>query len=615
MRFANKATLIALLASAALASAIPAIGQDAPKSILPPGFGEPDAPPKDDPETSSKPTDLLPDVKIQPPGTQSVSSGSTGTATAATTAPDGTEVPVDEDGNPLPVVVTLQDLPPSARRSTAQVGILEADDGDMGAAGFGAERGPYLTYLMRHLQMPIASRWSSILLRRALLSKVETPRGVGAADWVAERAWLLIRMGEAQAAQQLVQSVDIDQYTPKLFEVAMQASLAAADPAGLCPMVEAGSAHSKEPAWPFARAICSALAGESSVASAQIDSARSRGPGAGIDGLLAEKVVGAGGNTRRAVVIQWDDVNQLTAWRYGMATATAIDIPDRLLATVGPHVRAWRARAPLISVDKRIGDSEIAAALGVFSSDALVDQYGAWADATDANEARGKPFLLLNDAYSADTEAARVDAMRSLWTATGLDARGQYARLILTARAAARLTPSDDLIGDSGNLLGAMLTAGLDIQAARWAKLVSDDSSDSAKQGWALLAVGAPGKVVDWNTGSIKNYNGNAGSPTGNALLFAGMAGLARIGNDDISSMAESLSVPVGRQTAWTRALERAVAGREPATVALLCAVGLQNPDWKKIPPVQLYHIVSALRRVGLAGEARMIAAEAITRG
>mgnify|MGYP007123202088 CR=1 FL=1 len=40
---------------------------------------------------------------------------------------------------------------------------------------------------------------------------------------------------------------------------------------------------------------------------------------------------------------------------------------------------------------------------------------------------------------------------------------------------------------------------------------------------------------------------------------------MARMGNDDISSIAESLGVPVGRQTAWTRALDRAVAAREPA--------------------------------------------------
>ena len=610
MRSVNRSKLSSILAGAALVFAIPAIGQDSPKSILPPGFGEPDASaPKDEPDqTVTKPTDLLPDVQIRAPGTSASSEG-----TRPDVDPLAPVDPTKADEDALPTsIATLQDLPPSARRSVGQVGILSEHDGDMGAAAFGAERGPFLTHLMRHLNAPVASRWSSILLRRALLSRADTPVGVNGVDWVAERAWLLLRMGEAGSAQQLVQSVDIDQYTPKMFEVAMQAALATADPAGLCPMVE--YTKSKEPAWPFAKAICSALSGESSVASAQIDAARAHGKGAGIDGLLAEKVVGAGGNTRRAVTIQWDDVSRMSAWRFGMATGTGTEIPDRLMASVGPHVRAWRARAPLLPIEKRIDDSDIAATLGVFSSAALVDQYGAWDDATDPAESAGKRFLLLRSAYAAPNDAAKLAAMKSLWAETGLNPARQFARLILTARAAARIAPNDDAISDSGNLLGSMFTAGLDIQAAAWAKIVENGSGDVAKQAWALLAVGAPGRVVGWDTSKVRSYGAVAGNELRGAMLFAGMAGLARMDSDDISSMAESLEIPIGRKTPWTRALERGVAAREPGTVALLCAVGLQNPDWKKIPPVQLYHIVSALRRVGLAGEARMIAAEAITR-
>jgi hypothetical protein len=48
--------------------------------------------------------------------------------------------------------------------------------------------------------------------------------------------------------------------------------------------------------------------------------------------------------------------------------------------------------------------------------------------------------------------------------------------------------------------------------------------------------------------------------------------------------------------------------------VALLAAVGMQVTDWNRMPPAYLYHIVSALHRVGLDPEARMIAAEAIAR-
>src|SRR3546814_13449358 len=87
---------------------------------------------------------------------------------------------------------------------------------------------------MKATRAPVISRWASILLRRTLLSEVNTPANVNGADWAAERAWLLLRMGEADAARMLVQSVDPAAFTPRMYAVAMQTYLATAAPAGLC---------------------------------------------------------------------------------------------------------------------------------------------------------------------------------------------------------------------------------------------------------------------------------------------------------------------------------------------------------------------------------------------
>ncbi|MFO1239766.1 MAG: hypothetical protein U1E64_05380 [Sphingomonadaceae bacterium] len=468
---------------------------------------------------------------------------------------------------------------------------------------------------MRKTPAPVASRWASILLRRALLSKVDTPHGVVGADWVAERAWLLLRMGEADSARMLVQSVDVDQYTPKMFQVAMQAALANADPAGMCAMAEPGSEHSKEPAWAFAKAICSALSGDSAEASSQIDLAKARSS-SGIDGLLAEKVVGAGINTRRAVVIQWDDVPVLTAWRFGLANATAVDIPDRLLSGASPRLNAWRARAPLIAVDKRVRDAEIAAALGVFSSSALVDFYGQVADVTDASTISGTPQDYLRKAYDETDPSDRVDAMRTLWNEQSLESLDRYARLIVTARAVGRLKPDASLSGNFGSLIASMMSAGLDVQATEWARIVGDSSDADSLMAWGLLAVGAPGGAVEWSSSRVESFQNKVGGDNGlkGKFLFAGMAGLGRLGPADVSAMARSLEIPIAREDAWTRALARAVSAREPGTVALLCALGLSGPDWSAVSPEHLYHVVSALNSVGFGPEARMIAAEALTR-
>lgn len=595
----------------ALLAAIPAIGQDDPKSLLPPGFGDPvETPDKQTPPDKGTPADLLPSG-VQTPSSSTGSAGPLDSSGLPTTDEDA----VPEDGELPEAVMTLQDLPAGVRRSTAQVGVLGSDDGDMGAAAFGSSDGRYLSYLMRKTQAPIASRWGSILLRRALLSRVNTPRGVSGGDWVAERAWLLLRMGEADSARLLVQSVDVDQYTPKMFQVAMQASLANADPAGLCAMVEPAMTVSKDPAWSFARAMCAALSGESAQASAMIDIARSKASGRGIDGLLAEKVVGAGGNTRRAVEIQWDGVSSLTTWRFGLANATAVEIPDTLLAKSNPRVKAWRARAPLVPIEKRVEDAEMAAALGVFSNAALVDFYGQVADSDDTAAASGTPADTLRTAYSASEPSERLTAMRTLWSGDALDPVLKYSRLILTARAAARISPSDSFESDLGSIIGSMMSAGFDIQAARWSKIVSGAGGDSGKQAWGLLAVGAPGQVVDWSRSRVESFQGSGedGDRRGR-FLFAGMAGLGRMNASDAQGMAQSLSIPIAKSSAWTRALDRAVAAREPGTVALLCALGLSGNDWRGVSPEQLYHVIAALNAVGLAPEARMIAAEAISR-
>ena len=60
--------------------------------------------------------------------------------------------------------------------------------------------------------------------------------------------------------------------------------------------------------------------------------------------------------------------------------------------------------------------------------------------------------------------------------------------------------------------------------------------------------------------------------------------------------------------------LTRQLAAGLVGTVVVLAAIGMQAAGWKDIPPEALYRIVGALRAVGLDGEARMIAAEAIAR-
>ncbi len=592
----------------ALIACVPAIGQGRPESLLPPGFGDPVAP-APAPTPASRPT-----PRPVPTATASTTAVAPGYAPSAPTVQPlpglpGLQTPTPTaSATPNPVdaeALRRYELPEYARRSLDRVGIAGIGGGDFAPDAFGVASGPYLERLMRRTDAPVASRWLSIALRRVLVAEVVTPQGVNGADFAAERAWLLIRMGEANAARAVVQSVDIDNYTPKLFQVAMQAMLATGDAGGLCPMAEPANRVLNERGWRLATAMCLGLSGEARAAGQMVDRARRQAPGGGaIDVSLAEKIVGTGAQGRRAVTIEWDGVDRLTAWRYGLAVASGTDVPAPLYDTVGPQVRYWRATAPQLGPGARLGDADIAAAQGVLSSDALVDLY---AQLLSDDDATSTQTALASDVRTAFTgnPRDRVAMLRQLWGAAGVGGVG-YARMVLTARAAAMIAPVADNAADADRLIASMLSAGLDLPALRWRSIVPAGSD-----GWAMLALASPnGGVV--SGGAVSGYAETDGRK--GRLLFAGLAGLGRIAPGQVQGLARDLDVPVGARNAWTDAIDVAGVNGEAGTVLVLAAVGMQTRDWRGVSPVALFHIVAALRAAGREGEARMIAAEAIAR-
>lgn len=600
MRISRTSVALGAIAAVLVGVGLPALGQDKPESLLPPGFGDPVAAPAPTPAPAparpSAPTQILP---VTPTPAAGSVDGVLPTPDASATP--GEPVPID------PAVLARYNMPEYARRSLASVGPVGPDGGGIDPRAFGDADGHYVETLMRRLDVPIASRWLSIALRRGLVSRVDTPRGINGADFAAERAWLLLRMGESVAARGVVQSVDSENYTPKLYEIAMQAALATGDPGAFCPVADGGAALQRERAWVMAQAICAGLAGEPRKAQALITAARKSGVAGGIDLLLAQKVTGAGASGQQAVTIEWDSVDRLTAWRYGLAMASAVEIPEPLFATVSSNVQAWRAQSPGLTARMRVAPAEQAAVRGVFSNAALVDLYGTIDAEDDQSIAESGIARDLRSAYTAGDIPGRLDALKQLWDEPKTP-EGRYARLILTARAAVRI-PVGSEGADADRIVASMLTAGIDRGAMRWRASVP-----AGGDAWAMLALADPAAVS--SSWSDVNSYASANDPGGlkKRMFFAGMAGLGRLSADDVERGARSLDVQIGIDNSWTRALARAAQGRQQGTVLVLAAIGMQTSLWHGVPPEALYNIVTALRAVGLQAEARMIAAEALAR-
>lgn len=504
------------------------------------------------------------------------------------------------------------EYPGWARRDPWTVGSLNPENAGLTSDAWGGADGPFLSTLMRRMQTPLASRWAHIALRDALLAKLRAPVNVNPVDWVGERAWLLLRMGEADAARMLVAGVDADRFTPKMVQVGVQSALASADPPALCPL-EDGIHKYDAGILRLVQAMCASLAGEPEAAAAMIDQARRYGRIGGVDLALAEKVVGAGANGR-ASTIEWDPVDALTAWRFGLATGTGMAPPERLMNAAMPRLRAFQARAPMLSAQQRLSSAMVAAGLGVFSSQTMIDLYSAIYDTTDPGDLGDSDAWQLRQAFVARDPETRLAAIRRL-LATGKSGWQKEGARALVARASTMVEPDSRLAKDAPELISAMLTGGYDQAAARWIPAVNGMDDADSDRCWAMLALAAP-NVADVGTGRINSFirRDKSRNHVRSALLVAGLAGLGRISVDTANSLNRRNGLGLGHITSWTKMIDAAAARGQGGTVLLLTGTGFQTPQFDRVPSAHLYHAVSALNRTGQGFTARMIAAEALSR-
>jgi hypothetical protein len=419
-------------------------------------------------------------------------------------------------------------------------------------------------------------------------------------------------MGEADAARMLVSGLDTDHFTPKMTEVAVQSALANADAAALCPL-ETGIRKYDPRISQLVTAMCASLAGDADIASAQLDDARRHGRIGGIDLGLAQKLVGAAGGGR-AATIDWGPVDSLTAWRFGLSAATGMMPPDSLIKGASLQLRAFQARAPLFSPQQRLDSAMIAAGMGVFSSQSLVDLYSAIYDTTDPSDLPTTDAWQLRQAFVGKDEPTRLSAIRHL-LGLGKEGLQKEAARALVARAATLVTPDAKLGKDAPDLISAMLAAGYDRAAARWLPTVGGMDDQDSDRCWAMLALAAP-DIADVSTSRVNSFIRRDNSPNKvrSAFLVAGLAGLGRISTDTANSVNRRYGLGLGATTSWTKIIDASAGRGQSGSVVVLTGTGLQTANWDRVPSAHLYHAIAALRRTGQDFTARMIAAEALSR-
>jgi hypothetical protein len=567
--------------------AVPVAGQkqDSPKSLLPPGFDTPA------PAPAAAPAPL---PGLAPPPADSAAPG------------EAPLLPADAE-TAAPVVVD-----PFAGQAAlapgAPIGTLGVESGGLPATAFVGSNGRFVTALAGRISQPLTSRWATIMLSRALLTRAPTPAGVNDGDWVAARAGLLLRLGIVAGARRLIDALPVDRYTPATYQAAAQVSLAAGDIAGLCPIAATGRALSPSPLWDLAWGMCAAMDGDDITAANLMDALRSqRSRVASFDVRLASRVVVLAGGAGRADGINWEEMPGMTLYRYGVATAAGVPVPADRLAALGPAHAGWAVHNAGLSEATRLALLRPAATIGALSAQELASGIAALSPAdASGGFASGSRAANLRDAFTGGSVAERGAAIAAL-RGDGRD----HGALLETAGAAATMRPDAALADQADWIIAALLAAGDTRRARAWWPVAADADAAIKARAWALLAAAG---TLPATAAEYRDFAGRSGaSDHGQAMVAAALAGLNR--GSDWAAAKKGRVEPLSNR--WTAALAAAAGRRAAGEVMLLAATGLQaagNGGWADVPPAHVEAIVAALIACGQKPQAQMLAAEAVMR-
>ncbi|MBV7257521.1 hypothetical protein KCG44_12070 [Pacificimonas sp. WHA3] len=568
---------------------------------------------------------LLPDIFDEPPAPETAAPSAMPAAEPATPSPldQAAEEAGPAETGPPAVVAALPPAPPDpldtapkSVRDMSRAGPLTPARGGYGPQTFAGSHGGFMAAMMRRLDAPPASRWAHIVLRRALLSHVETPREIRDADWVAERALLLLKMGEVDGAKLLIDGLPVDAFTPRLYQVASQVHVAAADIPALCPLETTAQVISKDDFWLLMAAVCSGLEGDEGTSATLFNRLRRAEQASDFDILLAERVTSLAGGVGRAANIDWEDDKRLNAYRVGMATAAELEIPAEAWADAPVAASGWAFRSAQTPVAQRAAAAIPAASAGIVSAREMAAISALQAARAKDGEVP-KSVLSMRAAYAGRTPTERITAMREIWDAAETPTE-RHAALIATGPAAARIEPSSALAKEAPALIESMLSAGRYNQALAWWPVLSAADDPLKLEGWAMLVLADRGGVVPLEPNLFRAAyrtlaeEDETRARAGIGSILSSLAGLGRISGGKWSSLFEDFGVD-SREDIHTEALARAAKKGRRGEVAVLSAIGLQG-GWSGVRPRDVRPILDAWRQVGLGDEARMLAVEAYLR-
>ena len=560
----------------------------------------------------SKPFNLQPPTRLEPPAT---GTPGTGSSQSTTTRPDNAGT---TPGSSVKVGA-LRDV-----RSDSAGTLSESNGGFPASLWHGTSRS-VIDALLPALPVEAPSPTMHQLARRLLLSTAEIPAGESTTSLLAVRADLLARMGEFSSLAELLDLARDQAGNDKLARLQLDSRLTEFDMQRACKLAAAPPAAGGDIYWQQTLIFCQALAGQKDQAALGVALLRERKLDDPVFFELMDDISGLGD-------AKLTKLTKPSALTLAMARGAQAALPPDLLNAATPALMRFGAFNPNVDAKVRLAAAERAEAAGILSSDALRDIYAKVeftkeqrANPLSAAEADAGPVgraLLYRTAVEQRVAAARAETLsQALRLAQKADRYPTIARVF--APLVAALQPAPDLAWFAPEAARALLVAGTAENAGAWLALTRSGAlldAEKQKRFYSLLPLArlvgvAEAKTWDpdlnaWFKAVPDKAKGNEQAVLLYMLLEALGDGVSDSAWADLLQPAERAPVDMPPAAVWYRLEQASADGRMGETVALALIV-LGNDGTQQASPIVLRSAIKALLHVGEEKAARALAVEA----
>jgi hypothetical protein len=334
------------------------------------------------------------------------------------------------------------------------ISYLEDDEPALRTRMWRGARGEDLLALIQEARTKGLSPAEQMLMRRLALSAGQAPEGEDSDALLAERARIAFELGEAAAAAGQFAELE----SPDAAAMAADLNLVLGNEATACG--ELSTPGLEGDYWPKLRAVCAALAGNTSGAELAMEMALAQGVE---DSWLSAAIFAMSGVAPKPPKAKFD-----SGIGFVMSNRAFLEVTPDAVPQDRADIAAAMARRKLTPPDARVKAAQIAAEAGLIDREEFRIAYNSALAADGFN-----PRTLLSEAKFADADGARSDAETAEAIAAALEeAQANPARFAATASllrdGMARLPLGPDTEDKALLFARASIAAGELEEALRW---------------------------------------------------------------------------------------------------------------------------------------------------